>query len=156
MIDAIFSNPKPLLGNTPDACHSLLMPVLDFFLNASVPEPHADNGQHGRTPDQMHAFQLAEGRIGRDGQTVNMTVNGCTRTNANGICNAPVTPVTPYIWSYPLFDARGQYTISGQTQIFPTYYVYENGKLVKKIRQSAVEDFVRLNSTSQVRVGDIK
>jgi hypothetical protein len=88
--------------------------------------------------------QLAEGRVGADAQAVNMTLNACTSTNFAGFCNAPVPPVTPYIWSFPLFDATGAYTVN--TQIFPTYYVYEEGKLVNKIPQTALENFIKLNA----------
>ena len=153
---AIFANPKSVLGSTPDACHSgwvWLGNVLTLggLLN---PEPHPDNGKKGTTADQLHVFQLAEGRVGTHAQGVNMTLNSCTSTDANGLCNAPIPPVTPYIWSYPLFDAQGNYTIN--TQIFPTYSIYENGKLVNKIPQAALEDFIKLNATSQVKASDIK
>ena len=85
---------------------------------------------------------------------VSMTVNACTSTNLLGLCNAPIPPVTPYIWSFPLIDATGQYTIS--TQVFPSYYVYENGKLVSTRPQAALETFLRLNATSQISAKDIQ
>jgi hypothetical protein len=60
-----------------------------------------------------------------------MTLNSCTSRDADGDCNAPVDPVTPYIWNYPLFDAKGQYVVNNQ--IFPTYDIYENGKRISDV-----------------------
>ncbi len=148
------SNPKPALGNTPDACNSYLVKTLDFLLGVLKPDPHPDNGKYGATANHLHAFQLAEGRVGSDGQAVNRTLNWCTSRDASGSCNSPVQSSTPYIWEYPLFDAQGNYTL--QTQIFPTYYIYENGKLVTKRPQSALETFVSLDAQSQVKANDIQ
>jgi hypothetical protein len=150
-----FANPTPALGHTPDACHSPVITAFNFILNFEKPEAHPDNGKNGVTPSGLKVFQIAEGRVGPGGQAVNMTLNSCTSTDPqSGHCNAPVPPVTPYIWSVPLLDLQNQYTVN--TQIFPTYYVYENGKIVKKIPQSALEDFIKLNATSQIKVSDIK
>jgi hypothetical protein len=149
-----FANPTPALGHTPDACHSPVTTAFNFILNFEKAEAHPDNGKNGVTPSGLKVFQIAEGRIGPLGQRVNMTLNSCTSTNpVNGQCNASVPPVTPYIWGVPLLDLLNQYTVN--TQIFPTFYIYENGKVVKKNRQSALEDFIRLNATSQIKVSDI-
>jgi hypothetical protein len=67
---------------------------------------------------------------------------------------ASAAPTMPYIWSFPLFDWRAQYTV--EHQIFSTYYIYENGKLVNKIPQAAVETFIKLRSTSQINAAEIK
>ena len=88
-----------------------------------------------------------------------MTLNWCTTRNSVGLCNVPIPPVTAYIWAYPVFDTQGNYTVN--TQIFPTYYVYENGKLVDKTShpQAALENFIQLQATSpngQVKAADIK
>jgi hypothetical protein len=151
---AIPSNPKPVLGDTPDACNSSLVGIGDFFLGLLKSEAHPDNGKYGITPDKLHAFQLAEGRVGAEAQAVNMTLNSCTSRDKDGQCNAPVPPVTPYIWAFPLFDSKGNYTFN--TQIFPTYYIYEDGRLVTKKPQVVLEDFIKLNATSQVKASDIK
>jgi hypothetical protein len=82
-----------------------------------------------------------------------MTLNSCTSTDANGKCNAAFGATVPYIWSYPIFDLQGHYTIN--TQIFPTYSVYENGRFMRKVPQGLLEDFLRLNATSQVRDSDL-
>ncbi|MGH9566859.1 MAG: hypothetical protein ACRD4I_12795, partial [Candidatus Angelobacter sp.] len=159
ILKAQFYNSKAALGNTPDACHSPLSTVANFFVGGGLfkPEPHPDNGKRGVTQDRLHAFQLAEGRVGPEAQAVNMTLNACFSIDTStGLCNSPVPPATPYIWSYPLIDYRGAYTV--KTQIFPTYYVYENGRLVDKTSfvQQAVEDFIKLNSDSQMKATDIK
>jgi len=39
----------------------------------------------------------------------------------------------------------------------PTYYIYEEGKLVKKIPQTALENFIKMNvANSQVLAKDIQ
>ena len=149
-------NPKPVLGKTPDACHALLVYVGGVFgvLDA---DGHPDNGKNGPTPDKLHAFQLAEGRVGSEGQKINMTLNSCTSRDSINRCNASAPPTTPYVWAYPLFDSQGLYTVSGQ--IFPTYYIYENGILVpeKTIAQHPLEDFIKLNAaTSELKASDIR
>jgi Glucodextranase, domain B len=149
ILNAEFLSSRVALGNTVDSCHSVLTP--GFLL---TPEPHPDNGAKGITGSRLHAFQLNEGRVGASGQAVNMTLNACTSANDAGLCNAPSSPTVPYIWSFPLFDFQAQYTVGHQ--IFPTYYIYESGKLVNKIGQSALEDFIKLNSRSQVKVSDIQ
>jgi hypothetical protein len=149
-----FLNPVTQLGNTIDACNSSFTTVANLLWGVLKPEAHSDNGKNGVTPNQLHVFQLNEGRVGKDAQAVNMTLNACTSTDAAGMCNAPISPVTPYIWSYPLFNSQGQYSVN--TQIFPTYYVYENGSLVSKIPQSALETFIGLNSSSQVQANGIQ
>jgi hypothetical protein len=133
-----------------------LTDVANFFQGGTLlkSEPHPDSGKSGITSSGLHVFQLVEGRVGPEAQKANMTLNACTSRDSSGLCNAPVPPVTPYIWSYPLFDAKGLYTIN--TQIFPTYYVYESGKLVNKIPQSALETFIKKDATSQVQAKDIK
>jgi hypothetical protein len=154
-----FLNPVTVTGNTPDACNSFLISVGVAVTGGTLlkSEPHSDNGMSGITPSKLHVFQLLEGRIGPEGQAINMTLNGCTSKNILGFCNAPIPPVTPYIWSYPLIDATGQYTIG--SQIFPTYYVYENGKLqpTKGHPQSDLETFIGKNAAnSEKRAQDIQ
>lgn len=137
------------LGDTVDSCRSPITPAASL-----KSEPHPDNGKSGITPSGLHFFQLNEGRVGPDGQKVNMTINGCTSTNFLGLCNSPASLTVPYIWSFPLFDTQMEYTV--QHQMFPTYYVYEDGKLVNKIPQSALEDFLKLQSDSQRKAADIQ
>jgi len=144
-----FLSSTALNGNTVDSCQSIFTPASKL-----VSEAHSDNGKKGITVAGLHVFQLNEGRVGKDGQSVNMTVNYCTSTDAAGLCNAPSSPTVPYIWSFPLFDFQAQYTVGHQ--IFPTYYIYENGKLVNKIAQSPLEEFIKLNSSSQIHASDIQ
>jgi hypothetical protein len=156
ILNAQFFNSTAVLGDTPDPCSSPLTPIGNLLAGGKLhkPEAHPDNAKRGVTPDRLHVFQLAEGRLGSEGQAVNRTLNSCTSFNILGNCSDPVPPATPYIWSYPLIDSRGQYSVN--TQIFPTYYIYENGVLVKKIPQQPVENFTHLNASSQVKASDIK
>ena len=82
-----------------------------------------------------------------------MTLNACTSTDIFDLCNAPAAPTVPWIYSVVLYDALGNYTV--QHQIFPTYSIYENGKQVQTIPQSALETFIKLNGTSQIRASDL-
>jgi hypothetical protein len=158
----VFSGAGVALGHTPDACHSSIAEQFnqwgnDVGIQALAPQAHPDNGTDGTTPDQLHVFQLAEGRVGTFAQAANMTLNWCTTKNMLGICTTPVPPVTPYIWAYPVFDTQGNYTMN--TQIFPTYSIYEDGKLVNTIPQTYQENFIQLQATSpngQVKAADIK
>ena len=59
----------------------------------------------------------------------------------------------PWIYSVILFDAHGNYSV--RNQIFPTYSIYENGKLVQTITQSALENYIKLNSNSQIQPSDL-
>jgi hypothetical protein len=91
IINVIFANPMPVLGHTPDACHSPTITFFNHIFNFEKPEAHPDNGKHGKTPSALKVFQIAEGRVGPGGQAVNMTLNSCTSTNPlTGNCNAPV------------------------------------------------------------------
>jgi hypothetical protein len=148
ILSAEFISSNVALGATVDSCHSAFTPK-----SLLVSEPHPDNGAKGITASKLHVFQLVEGRVGSEGQKVNMTLNACTSRNLLGLCNAPAAATMPYIWSFPLFDWQAQYAV--EHQIFPTYYIYENGKLVNKIPQAAIETFIPLRSTSQIKAADI-
>lgn len=136
-------------GYTIDSCASFFTPRALL-----APEVHPDNGRKGVTSSKLNLYQLNEGRVGTVGQRANMTLNACTSVSLSGKCNAPYSPTVPWIFSLVKFDAKGNYTL--QEQIFPTYSVYEDGKLVNTIRQHALEDFIRLNSSSQIKAGDIQ
>ena len=148
---AIFGG-SAALGRTPSPCGNLIG-LGAFLIGYETPDVHPDNGAHSVTNNQLHAFQLAEGRIGSNGQAVNRTLNWCNSSNCASI---PASPTTPYVWAYPLFDAQGNYTM--QIQIFPTYYIYENGNLVtaKTITQAPQETFIQLDQSSQVTAATIE
>jgi len=119
-------------------------------------DPHPDNNAQGVAPGRLTAFHLSEARIGLDGQTVNRTLNHCLILNAIGLCADPVPSVTPWIWAITKLDYAGQYTLD--TQIFPTYYVYEDGTRIpsKTVFQGALELFISLNAESQRKASDIR
>jgi hypothetical protein len=97
---------------------------------------------------------MAEGRIGDEGQRVNFTLNWCTNTllpcSMDGYQN-----VTPWIWSVVRFDTSGGKGVPDH-QIFPTYYVYENGKLVSAFAQSDLATFTKLDGSSQISAKSIQ
>ncbi len=138
------------LGNSVDSCHSILTPA--FALRSQA---HPDNGAKGVTGSKLKVFHLNEGRVGLDGQEINFTVNYCTQLTLDGFgnCHGDVSAVTPYIYSLVKFDSAGNYTIDHQ--IFPTYSIYEDGQLVNVDHQHPLEDFIKLNSNSQIKAGDI-
>ncbi|HEY1527943.1 MAG TPA: hypothetical protein VGH51_17055 [Candidatus Angelobacter sp.] len=159
VFQARFYNTKAVLGETPDSCHSVFTSLANFVKFGGklfTPEAHPDNDQKGVASGRLHAFHLAEGRVGPEAQAANRTLNACTSTDTRGFCSNPVSPVTAYIWSTTEFYYQGQYTVD--TQIFPTYYIYEDGTLLpsKTKTQSAVETFIKLDSQSQVKASDIK
>jgi hypothetical protein len=150
---AVPLNRVAVLGNTVDSCTSSFTPSSSLRT-----EEHPDNGKYGITLSKTHFFHLTEGRLGREAQKINMTINGCTSTTfspllGTTVCNAPPGPTVAYIFSYPLFDTNRGYTINNQ--IFPSYFIYENGKRVNKIIQHPVEDFIKLNSGSQIKANGI-
>jgi hypothetical protein len=137
-----------VLGNTVDSCHSALTPA--FALKS---EPHPDNGKKGLTAAKLTVFHLNEGRVGSDGQKINMTINYCTQLNAFDLCVGDTSATVPYIYSVIQFDSTGNYTIDHQ--IFPMYSIYENGKLVNVDHQHPLEEFIKLNSNSQIKASEI-
>ncbi len=145
---ALFPVSTVALGNTVDSCKSSLTPK--SFL---TPEAHPDNAAKGITSSKLYAFQLNEGRVGSKGQNINMTLNACTSTDTFGLCNAPAAPTVPWIYSVILYDVNGKYSVDHQ--IFPTYSIYEDRKLIQTIHQSALESFIKLNSSSQIQPGDL-
>jgi len=160
VFQAKFFNTRAVPGDTPDSCHSVFTSLANYIAFGGKllkPEAHPDSGKNGVAPGRLHAFNIVEARVGPEAQAANRTLNAClTRDGTTGFCNNPVPPVTPYIWAITEFDYLGQYTVG--TQIFPTYYVYEDGKLVpsKTITQSDVEQFIKLDAQSQIKASDIK
>lgn len=135
-----------VVGKTPDPC-GILPPVSG--------ETHPENGSNGLTNSQSGVFQLAEGRLGSLGQAVDLTLNNCD--SLLGIClnhPAEIGDTTPWIWSVIRFDLNGDRSPIDH-QIFPTYFVYEDGDLVEQFPQANAETFIALDDTSQRRVSEI-
>jgi uncharacterized protein (TIGR03437 family) len=159
VLQAQFYNTISVLGDTPDACHSAFTTLANYVAFGGKllkAETYPDNNKSGVAVGRLHAFHLAEGRVGPEAQAANRTLNACAnRAAGTGFCTDPAPPTTPWIWAITKFDSQGQYTVDNQ--IFPTYYIYENGTLVKKIAQQPVESFIGLNAaTSEVKVSDIR
>jgi hypothetical protein len=102
-------------------------------------DAHQDNGKKGIT--HSAAFQLGAGRLGKTGRTVFGTVN----------LSAPDS--VPWIWS--LINVEGDGSLRVKNQIFPTYFVYEDGKLVQTVPQETFERFVqRPDELPQIEVDE--
>jgi hypothetical protein len=80
-----------------------------------------------------NTYQLAEGRVGVDGQKINYTVNGLS---------------TSWIWSVIEFDSSGNPTWS-DLSMFPTFSIYENGQLQTTVPQSPSQSFIEQGDTYQ-------
>ncbi len=125
--------PTPRIGNTPNPCGGA--GVLPFVPAYGAPEVHPNNWARGLTSSRTGAYILSEGRLGSDGQEINETLNGRT---------------TPWIWSVIRFDLKGELVPSDiDHQMFPTYYVYADGQLIRTYPQSDAEAFISLNASSQ-------
>ncbi len=131
------------VGSTRDPC-GLIPP--------SGGEDHPQfNGANGITTSGTGVFQLNEGRIGFAGQAVDRTLNACQDFNC---INITIGPPTPWIWSVIKFDAQGNRT-PVESQIFPTYFVYENGVKVAESIQSDPEVFIGKDSSNSEKTDQI-
>ena len=132
------------VGRTPDPCGAM-----GTLLGA--PDDHPDNDANGLTVSQTGAFQLNEGRLGFLGQVVDLVLNDCQRLVPVGPCLnlTQVGETTPWIWSVIRFGLDGMLGQPIDRQIFPTYYVYEQGELVSQHLQSGAEVFIALDENSQ-------
>jgi len=119
------------VGITPDPCGTS---VPTFILNwLGKGQSSQYNGAYP-TSGSGKVYQLAEGRVGKMGQTGSMTING-GRT-------------VPWIWSVIEFDSSGN-PIYSDVAMFPTYSVYVNGVLTVTYPQSSVASFVAKDETYQ-------
>jgi hypothetical protein len=85
--------------------------------------------------DDVRIGLLNRGRIGKDGQAVNATINCRT---------------TPYIWSNIIFSALktdGTYDEVRKEETFPTYWIYVDGRRVGEFKQKDVEEFIKLGTS---------
>jgi hypothetical protein len=154
---------QAVAGDTVDSCRSTLISLLSTFGLLSA-EKHPDNGHRGITPDGLHLYQLNEARVGPKMQNANMTLNACTSTDSEGLCNANSSLATPWVWNYPLVDSNGSVLQPGastptnvKTQMFPTQYIYIDGTLVERRFQGNLESFIGLNSSNtELKESDIK
>ncbi len=133
-----------LLGMTPEPCTGT-----QLFTVAS--ETSILNNT--RKYNTGSAFQLAQGRVGQEGQAANAYLN-----HPNLAGSGTYFLATPWIWSAITFAADGSLLPFGQgspqnnLQIFPTYRVYRNAGLVQTLTQSPASSFISLDSTSSYSV----
>jgi hypothetical protein len=131
--------PTPRVGNTPNPCGTI--GILPFIPAFGTPEVHPNNWADGLTNSRTGVYQLNEGRLGSDGQSVNQTLNGRS---------------TPWIWSVIRFDLKGDLMPEDvDHQMFPTYSVYSDGQLIRTYPQSDAETFIALDASSQRLPGEV-
>jgi hypothetical protein len=98
-------------------------------------------------------MQVSQGRLGEKGRSVQRLLTfqeppkGRNRTKPKPV-PAP-DELTPWIWSAISFDKAGRFLL--HKQVFPTYYVYINGKLdpERTSRQVRLSEFLKLDAQSQ-------
>jgi hypothetical protein len=114
------------VGNSPDPCGSVLSTMVAFVFGGG--EKSQYEGTSG-VSGSGKVYKVADGRVGKLGQTVSQTINH-GRT-------------VPWIYSVIAFDQNGNPTVSDHAT-FPTYYVYISGVLHPELSsaQSPVNDFV--------------
>lgn len=130
-----FGNSKGIyqVGITPDPCKTGVIPN---WLEAGQSSQY--NGASGTSPSN-EIYQIAEGRVGLVGQSVNLFL-----TNHS----------TPWIWTAIEFDSSGKPTYSNYA-MFPTYSVYTNGSLTATYPQSAVSTFSNQDSSYELTPSEI-
>lgn len=110
-------------------------------------ETNLRSREFGLTSDESLVYQLAEGRVGTNGQKVNQFLNG--------VVGADYTTATPWIWSTVQFEANGQtraWVQGGNLQMFPAYQVFFNGSASSsypEVSLASLMNFIGLNATSQ-------
>jgi hypothetical protein len=122
------------VGITPNPCGSV--PIPNFLQTA---QQSTYNGSTGTSPSGWK-YQIAEGRVGAIGQTINQLLNGVTST--------------PWIWSAIEFNSSGMPMYSN-VSIFPSFSVYLNGIYATTYNQSPVAIFSSLNASYQLTPSQI-
>jgi hypothetical protein len=94
------------VGSTPDPCHTVLTGMLGIIFGGG----QASKNNMGTTgiSGSGQAYQVAEGRIGTNGQAGSQTINNRT---------------VPWIYSVIAFDSSGNPTVSDHST-FPTFFLY--------------------------------
>jgi hypothetical protein len=138
---------NPCLDLNPVIPPIVLSALQQFGLSlpSNAPQLHPLNGASGVGNNGTTMYLLNEARVGTDGQAGNFYLNNRT---------------TPWIYTFLQFGLDGNYVLNSNGdvithQIFPTYNVYEfsypagPGMLVSTYRQSTLQTFINLDSTSQ-------
>ena len=138
------------VGNTPDPCIFTAPGKIGDLL--SSPDKHPFNGKFFPPDPPQRGFQINQGRLGSVGQLVSELINDRT---------------VPWVFSVICFDSAGSLVACESSaerfpcpggsprlhkidhQIFPTYWVYENGDLVDRYPECSPESFIELDETAQ-------
>lgn len=148
-----FATARTVLGRTPPPC--TLASALDFLgLIPTAAELHPTNGRQNLEGPTF--WQLAQGRLGAEGQAVNRTVNAPEK-------ELNLLPeVTPFIWTVVQFDENGQFTGLGscglgkRCSFFPTHSVYVNGERVDVQPQAPINQFADQDASFQLDPSEIE
>src|SRR5260370_10532153 len=134
---------KSDIGVTPEPCSPF---KIGFGAQA-----HLQNGISGFGPTPgtaAYAFQLNEARFSPVAQQVNAYLSHPNDDGSNYLI------ATPFLWSVIQLDHNVHFipltplAPTSTTQVFPTYYVYQNGNLVQMIPQGQILTFTSLDWTS--------
>jgi hypothetical protein len=127
-------------GYTPNPCTTIQAP-----LPVQAPEVDPLNGQTGVSAAGDFVYHINQTRVGAVGQAGDTYLNDRTSNTTYGIPGN----TTPWTWSVIQFDSSGTLRVPLTTQVFPTYYVFEDDTRIAVRPQSVLEPFVSLSSSSR-------
>jgi hypothetical protein len=145
---------RAIVGRTPLPCggeevirKSRLASMVTNWLDLGTSDAHEQmNNRRFCNARTGHITQISEGRIGRMGREVQKILTGSTRR---------ADDIVPWIYSAVSFNRNA--VLSLQTQAFPTYFVYIDGRLDRNrtVKQGKYADFVSRDATSQFSANGI-
>jgi hypothetical protein len=127
------------VGKTPLPCGLASETMLSEGIKAWAGEADEHPAMHGRrlcSPRLDSVMQISQGRLGKTGRNIQRLLT----VNKNS-----AAPVTPWIWAAIEINKAGK-LLPLRKQVFPTYYVYINGKmdpLRSATKQPSFIDFLR-------------
>jgi len=124
------------VGVSPNPCGATTPTFILNWIGTGQASPYM--GASGTSPSG-ETYLLAEGRVGRLGQSINATLNGMS---------------TPWIWSVIEFDSSGNPTFTNHS-VFPSFTVYRNGNFQITYPQSSVASFILNDESYQLTPSQI-
>ena len=121
------------VGHTPFPC----APHLPFSWEG---DPHTDNGKAVWNSSGTKYNLINEARIGKAAQGVEQTLD-------------PTGAITPWIWSVLGFDKSGSASLD--VQLFPTYWVYQDGVFCGSRKQHEFGEFVTRTTSGELKRSDL-
>lgn len=127
-------NHGAVIGRTPDACG--LLPSERYPIFTLPGEEHETNNKQFVVEDAI--VQMNEARINVLAQTIERNLTDQRK---------PVGAITPWIWSGIRIQHNGEYSVC--SQVFPSFSIYVDGKLVEERKQTKLAEFMKLDENSQ-------